>query len=115
MYRSTIEVNKIAHKAAKLLANYVTLKAGYLFGSYVNGKPHKYSDIDLAFFSSDVKRMGIEEKISLISKVSEQVSPDVEIHLYSDRCLENARPTNFYGYILKTGKKIRIMGSALET
>jgi hypothetical protein len=72
----------------------------------VNGKPHKYSDIDLAFFSPNINRMGIEEKISLISKVSEQVSSDVEIHLYSDRCLKEARPTNFYGYILKTGRKI---------
>ncbi len=106
MRRSTVEVNKIAHRAAKLLASYVMLKAGYLFGSYVNGQPHKYSDIDLAFFSPDVGRMGIEEKVSLIAKIGEQISPDVEIHLYSDRCLKNARPTNFYGYILKTGKRI---------
>ena len=106
MYRSTVEVNKIARKAAKLLGNYVTLKAGFLFGSYVNGKPHKYSDIDLAFFSPSVNRMGLEEKISLISKVGQQVGSDVEIHLYSDRCLKDARPTNFYGYILKTGRKI---------
>lgn len=106
MRRSTVEVNKIAHRAAKLLGNYVTLKAGYLFGSYAQGKPHKYSDIDLAFFSPNVNWMGIEEKVSLISKVGEQVSSDVEIHLYSDRCLKDARPTNFYGYILKTGKRI---------
>jgi len=106
MYRSIIEVNRIARRTTKLLGNYVSLKAGYLFGSYVNGKPHKYSDIDLAFFSPSVNRMGIEEKISLISKVGEQVGSDVEIHLYSDWCLKNARPTNFYGYILKTGRKI---------
>ncbi len=106
MYRSTVEVNKIAQSTAKLLASYIILKAGYLFGSYVNGKPHKYSDIDLAFFSPSVNRMGIEEKISLISKVGKQVSSDVEIHLYSDKCLKDARPTNFYGHILKTGKRI---------
>lgn len=106
MHRSTVEVNKIAGKAAKLLGNYVSLKAGYLFGSYVNGKPHKYSDIDLAFFSPNVNRMGLEEKVSLISKVSEQVGSDVEIHLYSNKCLKSARPTNFYGYILKTGRRI---------
>ncbi|MFZ2357005.1 MAG: nucleotidyltransferase domain-containing protein [Candidatus Omnitrophota bacterium] len=106
MYRSIIEVNRIAHRTTKLLSSYVRLKAGYLFGSYVNGKPHKYSDIDLAFFSPSVNRMGIEEKISLISKVGQQVGSDVEIHLYSDRCLKDARPTNFYGHILKTGRKI---------
>ena len=106
MYRSIVEVNRIARRTTKLLKNYVRLKAGYLFGSYVNGNPHKYSDIDLAFFSPSVNRMGIEEKISLISKVGEQVGSDVEIHLYSDRCLKDARPTNFYGHILKTGRKI---------
>ncbi len=106
MYRSTVEVNKIARRAVKLLRNYITLKAGYLFGSYVNGKPHKYSDIDLAFFSPNLNRMGIEKKISLISKVGGQISSDVEIHLYSDRCLKDARSTNFYGFILKTGRRI---------
>ncbi|PIP19530.1 MAG: hypothetical protein COX41_02375 [Candidatus Omnitrophica bacterium CG23_combo_of_CG06-09_8_20_14_all_41_10] len=106
MYRSTVEVNKIARRAVKLLRNHIILKAGYLFGSHVSGKPHKNSDIDLAFFSPNVNRMGIEEKISLIAKVGEQVSSDAEIHLYSDRCLKDARPTNFYGFILKTGKKI---------
>ena len=106
MYRSTLEVNRIARRTTKLLSGYVRLKAGYLFGSYVFGKPHKYSDIDLAFFSPSVNRMGIEEKVSLISKVGQQVGSDVEIHLYSDRCLKDARPTNFYGYILKTGRKI---------
>lgn len=106
MHRSAIEVEKIARMTAKILGKLITLKAGYLFGSYVSGRPHKYSDIDLAFFSSNVNRMGIEKKISLISKVCEQLSSDVEIHLYSDRCLKDARPTNFYGYILKTGKRI---------
>lgn len=107
MRRSTVEVNKIANRTAKLLGKFVTLKAGYLFGSYANGKPHKFSDIDLAFFSYSVNRMSIEEKISLISKVSEQIGSNVEVHLYSDRCLKNARRTNFYGYILRTGKRIK--------
>ena len=106
MYRSTVEVNRIARTAAKLLRSYITLKAGYLFGSYANGKPHKYSDIDLAFFSPNVNQMGIEKKVSLIAKVSEQVSSDLEVHLYSDERLKDARPTNFYGYILTTGRKI---------
>ena len=106
MYRSIVEVNKISRRAAKILGSHVKLRAGYLFGSYVNGKPHKYSDIDLAFFSPSVDRMGLEKKISLISKVGEQVGSDVEIHLYSNKRLKDARPTNFYGYILKTGRKI---------
>ncbi len=106
MHRTTAEVNRIARRTIKLLGTYIKIKAGYLFGSYVFGKPHKYSDIDLAFFSPSVNRMGIEEKISLISNVSQQVGFDVEIHLYSDKCLKDARPTNFYGYILKTGRKI---------
>jgi len=106
MHRTTAEVNRIARRTTKLLGSHIRLKAGYLFGSYVFGKPHKYSDIDLAFFSPSVNRMEIEEKISLISDVSQQVGSDVEIHLYSDKCLKDARPTNFYGYILKTGRKI---------
>jgi len=106
MLKSAVEINKIAFKTARFLSAYIKIKRAYLFGSYACGKPHKYSDIDLAFFSPTVERMGIERKMTILSIIQEKVGSGVEIHLYPEKCLKEARPTNFYGYILKTGKRI---------
>jgi predicted nucleotidyltransferase len=65
MLRSTIEVDKIAKKTLRLLKHYIKIDAAYLFGSYVNGQPHEYSDIDLAVFSHSVNKMGIEKKMAI--------------------------------------------------
>ncbi len=106
MHRSTVEIDKITKKTLGLLKHYIEIDAAYLFGSYVHGQPHEYSDIDLAVFSHSVNKMGIEKKMTILSKTREEIGSEVEIHLFSEKCLKDARPTNFYGYILKTGKKI---------
>ena len=106
MPRSTVEINKIIKKTINLLKDYIAVDTAYLFGSYANGHPHKYSDIDLAIFSPSVNKMSLEQKINLLAQAAEKIDTGVEIHLFSKKCLRDARPTNFYGYILKTGKRI---------
>jgi len=106
MHRSALEINKIVQKAIGLLKGSIEIECAYLFGSYARGNPHKYSDIDLAFFSPSVNKMGLDKKMTLLAKIEEELDPEVEIHLYSLKCLKEARATNFYGYILKTGKRV---------
>ncbi|MFH0790420.1 MAG: nucleotidyltransferase domain-containing protein [Candidatus Omnitrophota bacterium] len=106
MHRSAVELNKIILSTVELLRRRVEIKCGYLFGSYAQGKANKNSDIDLAFFSPAVDKMSLERKIDVLSRTEEELGYEVEIHLYSDKCLRDARQTNFYGYILKTGRKI---------
>lgn len=106
MLRSTFEINKIILSAVELLKRRIEIKCGYLFGSYAQGKANKNSDIDLAFFSPAVDKMSLEKKMDMLSKTEEELGYEVEIHLYSDKCLKDARQTNFYGHILKTGRKI---------
>lgn len=106
MPRSAIEINKIIKKTISLLKEYIEVDTAYLFGSYANGHPHKYSDIDLAIFSPSVNKMSLEQKINLLAQAGEKVDSEVEIHLFSKKCLSSARPTNFHGYILKTGKRV---------
>jgi predicted nucleotidyltransferase len=54
---SKIEVKKIAEKyVEKLKQEKFPFSAIYLFGSYVNGKPTKFSDIDIAVISDKLKK-----------------------------------------------------------
>lgn len=54
---SRIKAKKIVKKyAEKLRAKNYPFSAMYLFGSYVKGKPNKWSDIDVAIVSDKLKR-----------------------------------------------------------
>ncbi len=106
MRRSAVEVKRIIHKTINLLKNYIVIDQGYLFGSYACGGQHKDSDIDLAFFSMTLNRMELDEKITIVAKLGEQLGCAVDIHLFPKDCLKKARHTNFYGHILETGKRI---------
>jgi predicted nucleotidyltransferase len=106
MVRPITEVKKIISETLDCLAEYLPVHSAYLFGSYAAGLARDNSDIDIAVFSPSVETMRLEEKVNLISMVQQYIKAEVEIHLFSSRRLKHARPTNFYGYILKTGKKI---------
>lgn len=106
MHKSSVEVKKIIRKTISLLKKHIVIDQGYLFGSYACGNHHGDSDIDLAFFSPTVNKMDLDKKITIVSKTGQQVGAAVDIHLFSKQCLKDARPTNFYGHILKTGKRI---------
>jgi len=42
------EARRIAHQYANVVCQQLNPKAVVMFGSYVNGTPHEYSDIDIA-------------------------------------------------------------------
>lgn len=107
MARQLAEATEIARQAVSLLRDRIPVKGAYLFGSYSQGTAHDGSDIDLAAFSPAVDGMTVEEKMDLIARIQKQLGTEVEIHLFSERCLKEARPTNFYGHVLRTGIKIQ--------
>ncbi len=106
MAKSEAAVEEMVERALEFLRERIRIDAAVLFGSYVNGSPHESSDIDLAVFSEDVDDMSLRERVALAVEVQMQCDPDVELHLYPKKALEEARPTNFYGHILKTGRRI---------
>ena len=106
MARPFTQVNKIISQTINRLTEYIPVSSAYLFGSYANGSATKGSDIDLAIFSPAVETIGLEEKINFISLVQKAIGAEIEIHLFPNKKLKEARPSNFYGYILRTGKRI---------
>lgn len=105
MARTKNELDEIVNQVLNFLSKRVTLTTAVLFGSYVEGRPGPYSDIDLAVFSPDIKNWTTEQRIDLAVDVRLKFT-DVELHLFSDEALEKARPSNFYGHILKVGKRV---------
>ena len=107
MARSTDEATLISERALDLLSKQFPISAAILFGSYVEGSPHDGSDIDLAVFTPDESRLRLEEKARLQLEVQRTCAIELELHLYSDQALTRARPTNFYGYLLTHGRRLR--------
>ena len=107
MALATTEVEQVLDKALEFLGQRIGIEAAYLFGSYVAGTPHEYSDIDLAVFSPDLEGMSLRERFRLCAEAQLHSDDRLELHIYPASALKKARPTNFYGYILEHGRKVR--------
>ena len=104
MVRTKNAINQAIKKTLNYLSQKITISEAILFGSYAQGNPHEYSDIDLAIFSP--AKIKLEDKVQLAYEVYQNCDPDVEVHFFSEKMLREARPTNFCGYILATGKRV---------
>jgi len=107
MVKTKDAINQTIKKTLAYLSKRITITEAVLFGSYAQGNPHEYSDIDLAIFSPEVEKLNLEDKAKLFSEVRRRCGQDIEVHFFSEKMLREARPTNFCGYILATGKRVR--------
>jgi predicted nucleotidyltransferase len=93
---------KQAHEIAVIYADKVTSVLSpdsiILFGSYINGTPHEYSDIDIAVIMNDFQNDWLETA-SMLCGLAWDVSFDIEPHL-----LDAAHdPSGFVKHVLETG------------
>ena len=95
------EVVSIVEQYAQLVTKEFSPSAVILFGSYVNGKPHADSDIDVGVvfngFSGDWRQTAKQ-----LWRLCREVNLDIEPHL-----LDSANDkSGFAEYIFKTGQII---------
>jgi predicted nucleotidyltransferase len=76
-----------------------------LFGSYAEGRPRPWSDIDLAVISSDFHG-GTEEDHLLLTEVARLVTPQIEAIPYMPEDFEACDPRSFESVILKRGRVV---------
>ncbi|MBI5191576.1 MAG: nucleotidyltransferase domain-containing protein [Nitrospirae bacterium] len=105
MVKTKVEIEKTVKAAVEALAKEIAVDGAFLFGSYATGTANEDSDIDIAVFSSSVEGWPLEKKFRLASRIK-RIDPYIELHIYSGSSLKEARPSNFYGHILETGKKV---------
>jgi uncharacterized protein len=106
MAKTRNKIDRVVFQAVGCLKEYFNIKEVVLFGSQLTSKANKFSDIDLAVISPDFKNKYLDEIITILAEVSISCNSAVEIHPYSSDELKEARPSNFLGQILKTGKVV---------
>jgi predicted nucleotidyltransferase len=88
------------------LKKYFRIKEVILFGSQMEGRADEFSDIDLVVISPDFSGRSYEEILNTFAELTLRCGSNIELHPYTDEDLKNARPTNFLGFVLKTGKVV---------
>jgi predicted nucleotidyltransferase len=73
-----------------------------LFGSYVNGNPHEWSDIDIAVLVNNIEGEEWYNSRILLQKIRwrEDNFTDIEPHLLD----ESHDPSGFVEHVIKTGE-----------
>mgnify|MGYP001607047029 CR=1 FL=1 len=99
---------KILAQFIKETINRIPVQKIILFGSYANGTPKKYSDIDIAVISPKFKGMNEIERIKLLldcaHQIKHKVPIDIETFGYTPEEYEKASHFDFLGTIKETGK-----------
>lgn len=95
------EAREIALQYTNLLCKTYEPKSIILFGSYINGNPHEYSDIDIAVVFDNIEGLHYEIWTNLFA-LSESISFDIEPHLMD----ESDDRSGFLDHIRRTGEII---------
>jgi len=82
---SRVDAEKIVKQyARKLKSEHYPFSAIYLFGSFVNGKPDKWSDIDVAVVSEEVEKNWAKGRKRLRT-LTRDVDSRIEPHGFSPK------------------------------
>jgi predicted nucleotidyltransferase len=94
-------VREIAARYVEEVCKVLNPNAVILFGSYVNGTPHEWSDIDIAVIINDFDGNWLETA-SMLCGLTRRVSIDIEPHLLDETCDRSG----FVEHVIKTGEVI---------
>ena len=94
-------VRGIAEKYAEEVKKVLNPSLIILFGSYVNGNPNEWSDIDIAVIMHDYQGNWLETH-SMLFTLKRHISLDIEPHLLDETCDKNG----FVEHVIKTGELI---------
>jgi len=102
-YKKDKIINDIKLFVSKLDEQGIKIKKAYLFGSYANGKANRYSDIDIAVVSEQLKGDLIRDNEKFI-KLKVVTNDYLEIHPFRPEDFNKHNP--FAREIIETGIRI---------
>ena len=94
-------VREIAEKYAKEVRKILEPAAILIFGSYVNGIPHEWSDIDIAVIMHDYQGDWLSAYSALFA-LKRHINLNIEPHLLDEICDKSG----FVEHIMQTGEFI---------
>lgn len=102
------EVRQRALDAVRSLERMATVRAAYVFGSQVEGRTHRFSDIDVALFAEGVEKWDIRRRAQTMAQIQKEAGLDVEAHLFSASALDHCEPGSFAAWVIAHGVEIPI-------
>ena len=102
------EVRQRALDAVGILKRMAAVRAAYVFGSRVEGRAHRFSDIDVALFVEGVENWDIRRRAQAMAQVQKEAGLDVEAHLFPASALDHREPGSFAAWVLTHGVEVQI-------
>ena len=103
MLKTTMPARLIAGEAVAFLSRSIRVDKAVLFGSHAGGHPREDSDIDLAVFSDDFRRLSLSQRIDLFSRTIMAVDARIEIHAFTKEDYDHAPDISFARVVKDTG------------
>ncbi len=97
------DIERRAAIAADIANEMSPLRAAYVFGSYVEGHPHRWSDVDVALFLTGLEDWDTRQRARVLVRIQREAGMDIEAHLFPASSLDNPEPGSFVAHILATG------------
>ena len=94
-------VREIARKYADKVREVLNPASIVIFGSYINGTPHEYSDIDIAVIMNDYQGDWLQT-YSMLFALKRHINLDIEPHLL-DEAFDRS---GFVEHVVKTGEYV---------
>lgn len=106
MDRIPKSVQEVVNDYIAKLSKEIPIKKVFLFGSHAKGSTHKYSDVDLAFFSDYFKNMSRVDGIHLL--LLHAMDYDIDIEPQPFTMDEYKEPDGIVEEILSTGIELQV-------
>ncbi len=103
MVKTPTEVKQIVEEYVRRLEPDIRVEKVILYGSYANGQPTEWSDIDLAVISENMRGLTQLERAGLLARKRRGCSSLIEALGYAPEEYENAHYLTFLGEIKHTG------------
>jgi predicted nucleotidyltransferase len=104
MVTATTELDRIIAEFVALLSGAAQVEAVILYGSYVNGSPDEWSDIDIAVTSPDFEGVDMWKRQRTISRATVDRDPSLAPIGYPSSEYHNPGPHSFLREIIRTCK-----------
>ncbi len=106
MVTTASELDRIISAFVALLSKSVRVDAVILYGSYVNGSPDEWSDIDIAVISPDFEDVPMWERQRIISRATVDRDPSLAPIGYPSSEYHNPGRHSFLREIIRTGRVV---------
>jgi predicted nucleotidyltransferase len=100
-------IDRKTQVALTVISRLAPIARAYLFGSQVEGRVDRWSDIDLAVFIEGLEKWDLHDRARASAQVQKEAGDDVEVHFLPARTLQEHDPAGFAAWIMAHGVEIR--------